>query len=975
MKCAVIFYHKNALQIYRREWINDCIYTIKNQTFKNFDVFELNYGGSEDRFGEGVFSNYIFIQKQMENHIEAMNYLYSMLFANGYDVVFNTNLDDFYSERRFEVQLSYIEQGYDIVSSDFKYVNERSEAYKDMVMTQKGGIAENLARNHNVIAHPCVAMSKSFWDDNLHYKNILGSEDLDLWKRGVVAGKKFFIIPEFLLFYRIHDTQVTKEFRSKKKVNLMVIATNKYRHFVAPLLDSADKYFLDDCDVEYCVFTDDITDMEKRLNRPCHIFEVKHQPWPYMTLHRFHVFRKYMNDMPTADYYAYIDADTLFKGIITKEILSNETVVQHCGFTNQRGPYETNPMSESFVPPQMGTHYFGGGFWLFSKERFPHIVNLAIQMIDTDAGRGIIPVWHDESVLNKLMVMSPPEKILPPAYHYPQSRTAHYIKKWGRNYECKILLLDKNHDEYRKEDEKPEVSVWLERYPFVTMSNFGSNGRLGNMMFQYAFLIGLSKKYNVDIKMPAFRNMPDTRPESMENVLPRKERSFHYTPQYYDEMNWQRSWDFSGYFQSEKYWSHCREAVISALAFNDGDHMGAVESMGNAFSRETIAIHIRRGDYVNNKNYYQLTARYYILALEENFPNWRDCNLVFFSDDIEYAMIHFECLDNAYFSEGHSEIEDMFLMSKCDNHIIANSTFSWWGAYLSKSKKVVCPANVFDTKMKVTHNTKDFYPEGWVKFSDEGKRINLQNLTFIIPVKFDHRDRIQNFEISTAMIRENFVAPIYVGEIAKVGTFFNKNCDVYTEFKMHNFHRTKMINDMVKKISTPFFVNYDCDVLLAPMQIMEAVRKLQQGSDMVSPYDWRFSRVPRAWEPALKKNTDVGIFSGHRNSFIGFREGDKESWGGAIFFNKESFIKGGMENENFISFGPEDSERLQRFSKLGFSVCRVRGPLYHLDHFKGIDSGKTHAFFQKNKAEFKKILALSAEDLRKYVDSWSWLKA
>lgn len=216
LKLAVIIYHKNVDKIYKKEWIDEAIDSIRKQTFQEFDVIELNYGGKDimTAYGEKLGRNYECHHKHLENHIFAMNYLIDYAFKNGYDVIANINLDDINHPQRFEKQLEAIKQGYQLVSSNFNYFDERG-IFKQMNMVKCGDINFNLMRNHNVICHPAVMMHKSFWSEGMRYNNLLGFEDLDLWKRAIQAGKRFKILPDYLLNYRIHKNQVTQTHKLK----------------------------------------------------------------------------------------------------------------------------------------------------------------------------------------------------------------------------------------------------------------------------------------------------------------------------------------------------------------------------------------------------------------------------------------------------------------------------------------------------------------------------------------------------------------------------------------------------------------------------------------------------------------------------------------------------------------------------------------------------------------------------------------
>lgn len=218
MRVAVLFYHKNIGAIYKKEWIEECVNSIKEQTYQDFDVLELNYGGTESNYAYGVGKTHRFFAGELTNHIWAMNYLIDLAFREGYDVVMNTNMDDIYAKDRFEKQISVIQNGFQLVSSDFYHMQD-GNIIREMQMSKRGDIGMNLRKNHNLIAHPCVAMHRSFWTDGLKYRDLLGYEDLDLWQRAHKAGKRFYIIPENLLFYRLHTNQITKKYEGKPTNN------------------------------------------------------------------------------------------------------------------------------------------------------------------------------------------------------------------------------------------------------------------------------------------------------------------------------------------------------------------------------------------------------------------------------------------------------------------------------------------------------------------------------------------------------------------------------------------------------------------------------------------------------------------------------------------------------------------------------------------------------------------------------------
>lgn len=532
----------------------------------------------------------------------------------------------------------------------------------------------------------------------------------------------------------------------------------------------------------------------------------------------------------------------------------------------------------------------------------------------------------------------------------------------------------------------------------ITFSKFGRHGRLGNQLFQYAACLGFAVKYNVPLSLPDWQYSQYFDGEFPAYKLPQypkkvKEHAYHYTPEAYVNLPWQREdINLLGYFQSEKYWQHCEDVVRDRLKFKKEFIEKVRNPYKEVFNKTTIAISIRRGDYIGNKNYVTLPPTYYILALYEHFPNWKDYNLLFFSDDPDYCKVHFQCLPNAYFVDNRfdnnnkaryfdlneSAMEQLCLMAQCDHYILANSSFSWWGAYLGEHEesKVVYPAHYFDGQMAAGNSTKDLWPDRWVKFDHldrDGnlKKIDLKNVTFTIPVSFDHSDRKQNLELNVCLLQRQFETNIIVGEQGKTEFAYMQQYCSYTFFEGEYFHRTKYLNEMCKMAKTEIVANWDADIIVPPMQLLWTVEQLRAGADFVYPYDGRFARVPRnPWFRKIESSLDIGVVG--RTVFNGMKEGDLTSVGGAILFRKASFLEAGGENEGYISYGNEDYERWHRFRLLGYDVQRTNGVIYHLDHWVGVNSTNKHKHGQDNKKLWAKIEPMTKEELRAFVETWPW---
>lgn len=203
MKVALLAYHKNINTLYPKEWIEEYKQSILNQTAKDVSIFEQNYGNDNYR----IFDNSYFESVPMPTFVHALNYLIKKVLSGGYDGIFNTNCDDYFSLDRIEKQLFFIEQGYDIVSSNFSLVQDgviiKTHSF------EKLDLALELSNNHNPICHPVVGYSRNFLLNNSYVPEQQPLEDMMLWQR-TVKKYKFIILPDVLCYHRIHDNAVCR---------------------------------------------------------------------------------------------------------------------------------------------------------------------------------------------------------------------------------------------------------------------------------------------------------------------------------------------------------------------------------------------------------------------------------------------------------------------------------------------------------------------------------------------------------------------------------------------------------------------------------------------------------------------------------------------------------------------------------------------------------------------------------------------
>lgn len=179
---------------------------------------------------------------------------------------------------------------------------------------------------------------------------------------------------------------------------------------------------------------------------------------------------------------------------------------------------------------------------------------------------------------------------------------------------------------------------------------------------------------------------------------------------------------FIGYFQSERYFSNYRKEILQDLTFA-AELSEKTQALANLiFTAESVSLHVRRGDYITiQANFSHIgvcSLDYYRAAIEYVKNHTNNPTFFVFSDDIEWARENIDVGRNAVFYVDHNvgsrSYEDMYLMSHCRHNIIANSSFSWWGAWLNVNmqKIVVAPRRWFSNEKM---DSSDIIPESWIK--------------------------------------------------------------------------------------------------------------------------------------------------------------------------------------------------------------------------------------------------------------------
>ena len=257
-KCGVMFYHKNIYSLYKQAWIDKCIESILHQKIIVFDIFELNYENQDI----SIFQNRIladdkklfFFHQNMDTHTEAMIFLLNQGFESGYDIMYNTNLDDYYDKNRFYYQYIDIIQNHSTMNSclyttikndtpvlslcyennEFIWKPYSLNNFRSNEIINYDIIRKNLNENKNVICHPGVCFTKQFWssfDKNgnlLRYRNDMPFEDLSLWIRAINNDIRITILNLNLVWYRQHEKNISSTARKIKKKPSLI---KNFRHF------------------------------------------------------------------------------------------------------------------------------------------------------------------------------------------------------------------------------------------------------------------------------------------------------------------------------------------------------------------------------------------------------------------------------------------------------------------------------------------------------------------------------------------------------------------------------------------------------------------------------------------------------------------------------------------------------------------------------------------------------------------------
>lgn len=281
-------------------------------------------------------------------------------------------------------------------------------------------------------------------------------------------------------------------------------------------------------------------------------------------------------------------------------------------------------------------------------------------------------------------------------------------------------------------------------------------GGLGNQMFEYATALSLAKKCHTDLNMDLswFNSIDEKDTKRWYELdcfaLPQATvelsnfalvdvlagRRVRY-PQYVKSILKKRLWRFStpvsgyddrvlelpnntnlvGWFQSERYFVNIRSELLKAFEYKKPPSTKNKQLLEKITAANSVSLHVRRGDYVTNahaQKFHGLTGlAYYKTAISKIEKVVDHPTFFVFSDDPQWCQQNIKTNHpTIYVNHNKNGSEDMRLMRACQHNIIANSSFSWWGAWLNETPKkiVIAPKKWFNDE---TANPKDILPKSW----------------------------------------------------------------------------------------------------------------------------------------------------------------------------------------------------------------------------------------------------------------------
>lgn len=547
-----------------------------------------------------------------------------------------------------------------------------------------------------------------------------------------------------------------------KKIAILYIATGQYIEYWKTFYEECEQYFLSNHIKSYFIWTDS-QQIAHQEESHIHVIYQEQLNWPFPTLLRFQFFMQQREVLAEYDYIYFLNANISFLSAVGEEIFPTKEqgimVALHPGLYNvprERFTYEKRKRSRAYIPETKGKYYVMGGFNGGRADSFLSLIEELHKAIQYDLERGIIAVWHDESHLNKYIIDKNPLIIQPPyvlaenieGFSRESASALRYTEHEGGGV-CKIFITDKN-TRAKGTLDTTNAHSYFRQYTKAqnnTMRIVKIQGSLGSQLFQYAFAKALGNDVLFDISWYSeYPSIPyqlsyfctqiqHASKEEVTYCLAEKRLSINSLSHilskllrknyrhivendslvYDSALLQQRGFAYySGYFQSERYFLSMRErllqdSILTTPIEYTSDMMRLLEAIQ---SRNAIALSYNNSDLFASSRYHLSDNTYYhdaIRYIAERVENPHFYIFTHANSSLEVPYPH----TIVHMNDTHAEYHILECMRQCKHNIVANSTLSWWGAWLNEnSDKII---TISKTWIREQGRKIDIIPSTWIQ--------------------------------------------------------------------------------------------------------------------------------------------------------------------------------------------------------------------------------------------------------------------
>lgn len=515
-------------------------------------------------------------------------------------------------------------------------------------------------------------------------------------------------------------------------IAIIYLAIGKYDVFWDEFYHSCEQFLFSESKKHYFVFTDS-SKLLSLQSENVTIIPYIDRGWVTNVMAKSHCILSVRSSLEKYEYVFYINANyKVLSPISCQDILpgENEGYLSALSFDIYRDldkelyGYDRNPESQAFIPYGEGSYYYQGGFYGGRVTEVLALTEAIEYASQIDRAKGIMALWHDESYLNKYLLNRTPRII-----------SMQYCKPEELSGKCKAILRDKDKMIGRQVVDQMKAIFIDSSLSYLQSHGYESRplhlveacGQLGDQMFQYAFLLGLRNRcisnnyqmcYKEQLNHKGFVNyclqnvfdLPsdDFATEELiarvaktpESYIHRVfERQTGYQPV---NVDWQLVSVYQGYWQTERYFKDIEPVIRNAFHFDETKLSVESQEMASAIrAGMSVSVHVGMQEYYTDA----------ISQMKSYLPA-KEIRFYLFGDDTDWIKKNYP-LENSVVIDWNSGCENwqnMFLISICNHHIVANNSFSWWGAWLNKKvdKIVIAPYRWYNTML-----CPDILPENW----------------------------------------------------------------------------------------------------------------------------------------------------------------------------------------------------------------------------------------------------------------------